>query len=86
MTDPNYSAIVDATPLIPTNTLVHVTAGPHRGKKGRARSASGDGHILVDAHGEKSPIRVHKDHVTKASELSKAVDESIRAMARSRRS
>lgn len=84
MTDLNVTGMIDATPLIPVNTLVHVTAGPHKGKKGRVRSASGDGHVLVNAHGESRPVRVNVNHVTRADAISQAADTAIRKMARRR--
>lgn len=83
-TDPgdlNTSGMVDATALIPVGTLVNVTAGPHKGKRGRVRSASGDGHVLLNAPGEKSPVRVHTGHLEPASGTSKTADAAIRAMA-----
>lgn len=81
MADLNVTSMVDASALIPTGTLVHVTDGPHRGKKGKVRSESGDGHVLVDAPGESSPIRVNKQHVTPADAVSQHMDNAIRAMA-----
>lgn len=81
MTDLNVTSMVNPDALIPKNTLVHVTAGPHRGKKGRVRSESGDGHVLVDAQGESGPIRVNKEHVTRADTVSQQMDHAIRAMA-----
>jgi ribosomal protein L24 len=76
----NVTSSVDASALIPTGTLVHVTAGPHRGKKGRVRSASGDGHVLIDAHGHSNPIRVNKHHVMPADTVSQHMDTAIRTM------
>ena len=81
MTNLNVTSIVNPQALIPTGTLVHVTAGPHRGKKGRIRSASGNGHILIDAHGHSSPIRVNKHHVMPADTLSQHMDHALRTMA-----
>lgn len=79
--DLNVTGMIDATPLIPVGTLVNVTDGPHKGKRGRIRSASGDGHVLLDTPGEKSPIRVHTGHLEHAGGTSRAADATIRAMA-----
>lgn len=77
----NTGGMIDATALIPVNTLVHVVAGPHKNKTGRVRSASGDGHVMVAAVGEKRPVRVNVKHVARADSPSPAADASIRAMA-----
>lgn len=81
MANLNVTSIVNPQALIPTGTLVHVTAGLHRGKKGRVRSASGDGHVLLDAHGHSRPIRVNIKHVMPADTVSQHMDNAIRTMA-----
>ncbi len=77
--DLNTGDMIDSPALRPT-TPVYVTAGPHKGKRGKVRSASGDGHVLIDAQGEAAPIRVHADHVTGADG-----NAMLRAMANRRR-
>lgn len=82
----NVTSMINGDALRPT-TMVHIVAGPHRGKHGRIKSSSGDGHVLVDAAGEAKPIRVHADHVVKATDPgdptdpSAAADTALRAMA-----
>ena len=78
MADLNTGDIIDSPALRPT--MVYVTAGPHKGKRGKVRSASGDGHVLVDTPGQKQPIRVNKDHITSADG-----NDMLRAMATNRR-
>lgn len=85
MTDLHVGDLVNPQALIPKNVLIHVTAGPHRGKKGRVRSASGDGHVLIDAHGHTSPIRVNTQHVIRADAVSGHMDTALRTAARKTR-
>jgi hypothetical protein len=80
MADLNTGDMIDSPALRPTAT-VYVTKGPHRGKKGKVRSASGDGHVLLDAHGETNPIRVNTSHLTDATDG----NTLLRRMANSRR-
>lgn len=76
MTDPNYQAMVTRNTALAPNAPVHIVAGPHRGKKGRIHSASGDGHVLVQTNGEATPVRVNTDHVIPAD-----ADSMLRHMA-----